>query len=117
MPAMSKSSTTTKKLLPPITPGEVLLEEFMKPTGLSANKLAKSIGVPVSRVLGIVNGTRGITADTAVRLSLYFGTTAEVWMNMQARRDLELVRRKKLAAMRKAVSPEWRLKQGLEIAV
>ncbi|HEX7359480.1 MAG TPA: HigA family addiction module antitoxin [Bryobacteraceae bacterium] len=117
MPTRSKLSITTEKLLPPVSPGEVLLEEFMKPTGLSANRLAKAIGVPVSRVLGILNGTRGITADTAMRFSLYFGTTPQVWMNMQAHYDLELVRRQKLAIMKKVVSQEWRKEHGVKVAV
>lgn len=111
---MLKSSTTTK-LLPPVTPGEILNDLFMKPSNLSANALAKSIGVSVSRILGILDKTRGITADTAMRLSLYFGTTPELWMNMQAGYDLELVKREKLETLKKTVSKEWRRKNKAEL--
>ena len=76
------------KHLPLIPPGEVLHEEFMRPNGISQNRLARDIDVPVSRVAGIVKGTRAITADTALRLGLYFGTTAEMWMRLQASYDL-----------------------------
>lgn len=74
--------------LPPIHPGEQLREEFMKPLGLSAYRLAKDIDVPVSRIQAIVDTKRGITGDTALRLGRYFGTTPEFWLNMQ--RDYEL---------------------------
>jgi addiction module HigA family antidote len=74
--------------LPPIHPGEQLREEFMKPMGLSAYRVAKDIDVPVSRVQAILDERRGITGDTALRLGRYFGTTAEFWLNMQ--RDFEL---------------------------
>ena len=76
------------KPLPLISPGEILLEEFLKPLGISQNRLARDIDVPVSRVAGIVKGTRAITADTALRLGLYFGTTAEMWMRLQGACDL-----------------------------
>jgi antitoxin HigA-1 len=79
-----------KKQLPPIPPGEILLEEFMKPLGISQNRLARDLDVPVSRVAGIVKGTRSITADTALRLSAFFGTTAEMWLRMQAAYDLRI---------------------------
>ena len=75
--------------LPPIHPGEVLLEDFMKPLGLSQYRVAKDIGVPVLRVGQIVRGQRSITADTALRLARYFGTSAAVWLRLQARYDLE----------------------------
>ena len=65
-----------KKLLDPIPPGEILLEEFMRPLGVSINRLARDIGVPPNRISGIVNGKRSITADTALRLGKYFGTSA-----------------------------------------
>jgi addiction module HigA family antidote len=67
-----------KKLLPLISPGEILLEEYLKPLGVSQNRLARDIDVPVSRIAGIVRGTRAITADTALRLGAYFGTSAEM---------------------------------------
>jgi addiction module HigA family antidote len=78
------------KKLPPVHPGEVLLEDFMKPNGLSAYRVAKDIGVPALRINQIVKGERGISADTALRLARYFGTSAEVWVRMQARYELEV---------------------------
>jgi addiction module HigA family antidote len=76
--------------LPPIHPGEVLLEDFMKPLGLSQYRLAKDIGVTPIRISQIVNGKRAITVDTAMRLARYFGTSANVWLRMQVRYDLEV---------------------------
>lgn len=86
--------TSKEKLekLPPIHPGEVLLEDFMKPLGLSQYRVAKDIGVTPIRISQIVHGKRAVTADTAMRLSRYFGTSAEVWLRMQARYDLEVAR-------------------------
>ncbi len=78
------------KKLPPVHPGEVLLEDFMKPHGLTAYRVAKDIGVPALRIHQIVKGERGISADTALRLARYFGTSAEVWVRMQARYELEI---------------------------
>jgi addiction module HigA family antidote len=78
------------KNLSPIHPGEVLLEDFMKPLGLSQYRLAKDIGVAPIRVSQIVNGQRSITVDTAMRLARYFGTSAAVWLRMQVRYDLEV---------------------------
>jgi addiction module HigA family antidote len=75
--------------LKPVTPGELLLEEFLKPMGISQYRLAKEIGVPARRINEIVHGKRGITADTALRLGHYFGMTPQFWMNLQARYDLE----------------------------
>ncbi len=75
--------------LPPIHPGEVLLEDFLQPLGITQYRLAKDIAVPPRRVNEIVHGLRGISADTALRLSRYFGTSAEMWMNLQSRYDLE----------------------------
>ena len=82
-----------KKLLDPIPPGEILLEEFMRPLGVSINRLARDIGVPPNRISGIVNGKRAITADTALRLSKYFGTSAETWLDLQSDYDLRMIRR------------------------
>lgn len=78
------------KTLPPIHPGEVLLEDFMKPLGLSAYRVAKDIGVSTLRISQIVRGERSITADTAMRLARYFSTSAAVWVRLQARYDLEI---------------------------
>ena len=79
-----------REKLPPVHPGEVLLEDFMKPLGLSQYRVAKDIGVSPIRISQIVHGKRAITADTAMRLARYFGTSAEVWLRLQARYDLEV---------------------------
>ena len=79
--------------LDPIPPGEILLEEFMRPLALSQNKLARDLDVPVARINGIVHATRAITADTALRLAAYFATTPEFWMSLQARYDLKRAER------------------------
>jgi addiction module HigA family antidote len=76
--------------LPPIHPGEVLLEDFMKPLGLSQYRVAQDIGVPALRINQIVHGKRSITADTAMRLARYFGTSPDVWLRLQSRYDLEM---------------------------
>ena len=78
--------------LPPIHPGEVLLSEFLEPHGLSQYRLAKDIRVPPRRINEIVLGKRGITADTALRLSRYFGTSERFWLNLQVRFELEVER-------------------------
>ena len=74
----------------PIRPGEVLMEDFIEGFGITQNKLAVSIGVPPRRINEIVHGTRGITADTALRLGKLFGTTAQFWLNLQTLYDLDL---------------------------
>jgi addiction module HigA family antidote len=81
-----------RRKTPPIHPGEILLEEFLKPLGLTQYRLAKDIGVPPRRVNEIVHGTRAVTADTALRLSRYFGTSERFWLNLQTRYDLECVK-------------------------
>lgn len=81
------------KLLEPIPPGEILLEEFMKPLVISQNRLAKELHVSVARISEIVHGRRSISADTALRLGRYFGTSAEFWLNLQTLHDLDLARR------------------------
>jgi addiction module HigA family antidote len=78
--------------LPPIHPGEVLFEEFLKPFQISQYRLAKEIHVPPRRINEIIHGTRAITADTALRLARYFGTSAAFWLNLQTRYDLELMK-------------------------
>ena len=79
----------TKDHLPPIHPGEILQEEFLDPLGMSAHQLAIPLRVPATRVSDILKGKRGITADTALRLSRYFGTTSRFWMNLQTAYELE----------------------------
>ena len=76
------------KIMPPIHPGETLREDFLKPLGLSANGLAVELLVPATRINDIVRGKRAITADTALRLGRYFGTTPQFWMNLQANYEL-----------------------------
>ena len=79
-----------REKLPPIHPGDILLEEFLKPMGISQYRLAKDISVPPRRINEIVHGKRAITPDTALRLSRYFGLSERFWMNLQARYDLEI---------------------------
>lgn len=76
-------------LLPPITPGQILLHQFMEPMGISQSQIARDIDVPVTRVNGIVNGQRAITVDTALRLGEYFGVDPRWWLNMQMKYDIE----------------------------
>lgn len=78
--------------LPPVHPGEVLMEDFLKPMGISQYRLAKEMKVYPRKINEIVHGKRSVTADTALRLSHFFGTSAEVWMNLQALYDLETAR-------------------------
>jgi addiction module HigA family antidote len=80
------------KTLTPITPGEILLEEFLKPLGISQNELAKAICVPPNRISQIVNGKREITADTALRLGMFFGIEPEFWLNLQASYNMKMAR-------------------------
>jgi len=84
-------------------PGEILREEFMVPMGISANALAIALRVPATRISQIVNERRGITADTAYRLATYFGTSAELWMNLQTAYELSGVQHTTLQAIRKEV--------------
>ncbi len=79
--------------LKPIHPGEILLEEFLQPMGISINRLARDIHVPPGRISTIVNGKRAISADTALRLSAYFDTSPELWLNLQTDYDLRIARR------------------------
>ena len=90
--------------LPPIHPGEILLEEFMKPRGLSQNALARALKVPPRRINEIVL-EHGITADTALRLGRYFGTSAEMWNGLQSDYDLRVARRKSAASIAREVIP------------
>ncbi len=83
----------TKKLFP-ITPGDVLLEEFLRPLEVTQNQLAKDINVPANRISQIVRGKRDITADTALRLGKYFGIEPEFWLNLQIRYNMKIARNK-----------------------
>lgn len=97
MPTKSKSLTTTsitdrRDSVPPVHPGEVLAEDFIIPHGITAYRVAVDIGVPLPRVNDIVLQKRAMTADMALRLEKYFGPSAEFWMNLQARYDLDSVK-------------------------
>ena len=94
-----------KDRLPPIHPGEILREEFLSPLGMSANELALALRVPATRINEIVNEKRGISADTALRLSRYFGTTPKFWTNMQASWELEVAEDQRGNAVRRDVLP------------
>jgi len=91
------------KRIAPIHPGEILLEEFLKPLGVSQYRLAKSIGVPPRRVNEIVLGKRAISADTALRFGIYFRTSPQLWLNLQSRHDLEVEKDRLGSLLRKQV--------------
>jgi len=93
------------KHLPPVHPGEVLLEEFLKPMELSQNRLALEMGVPPRRVNEIVLGKRGITADTALRLARYFGVSPQFWLGLQMDYDLDVAEDKLRDRLKKEVRP------------
>ncbi|MBI3665579.1 MAG: HigA family addiction module antidote protein [Acidobacteria bacterium] len=92
-------------LLPPIHPGEILREEFLKPLGMSAHQLALALRVPATRINDIVNEKRGLTADTALRLARYFGTTAKFWLNLQASYELEVAQDQQGESVNQQVLP------------
>ena len=85
---------STKKLLDPIKPGEILREDFMEPLSISINQLSRDLAVPPNRISEIVNGKRAITADTALRLQRYFKVEAQFWLNLQSEYDLRIMKRK-----------------------
>jgi addiction module HigA family antidote len=96
---------TTGRRLPPIHPGSILRDEFLTPMAISVYELAKAMKVPRSRVNDIVLGRRGITPDTALRLARYFGTSAEFWLRLQSRYDLDVADRTVRRKIEKEVSP------------
>ena len=89
--------------LKPISPGEILLEEFLKPLGISQSRLARDLSVPVGRVNDIVQGKRSITPDTALRLAVYFNMTPEFWINLQSHYDLKLAKQNLLPKIERSV--------------
>lgn len=91
--------------LDPITPGEILLEEFMKPLGISQNALARALHIPVGRINDIIHARRSITADTATRFGLYFSNGPEIWLNLQARYDARLAKRTYLPRLARRIRP------------
>ncbi len=96
----------TGTLMPPVHPGEILREDFMKPLGLSVNRLSLELHVPATRIGDIVHERRGITAETALRLARYFRTNAEFWLNLQNFYELEVSRRSgKVAQIERQVQP------------
>lgn len=115
MPGKSKSRTTTRnprkprkpkdQMLPLITPGEILREEFMKPLRLSVNALSLQLRVPSTRMLEIVNGRRSISVDTALRLGRYFGNSAQFWLNLEQNYQLQRGEREMAATITRDVNP------------
>ena len=93
------------KALSPIPPGEILLEEFMRPLGISQNKLARDLDVPVARINDIIHAKRRISADTALRLATYFETSAEFWLNLQTRYNLKIAATTLGEQVKRAVRP------------
>lgn len=93
------------KKIAPTHPGEVLLEDFIKPLKLNANALALELHVPVSRIAEITKGERAVSAETALRLARYFGTTPDFWVRLQAKYDLEIAKDKKAALIARDVRP------------
>ena len=92
------------KKLPPVHPGEILMEEYLEPMGISQYRLAKEISVPPRRINEIVHGKRAITPDTALRLSRFFGTTELFWVNLQTRYDMEIEKDKLAGRLEREVS-------------
>lgn len=99
------SDVTTGKRLPSVHPGTILRTEFLEPLDISVYELANALKVPRSRVNDIVRGSRAITADTALRLSRYFGISPELWVNLQAQYDLEIARRTARRRIEREVRP------------
>ena len=91
------------KLIDEIHPGEILLEDFMKPMGITARKLSADIDVPPSRISDVVNGQRPITADTALRLGIYFGMEPRFWLNLQSEYDMRMVARQQQAILARRI--------------
>jgi addiction module HigA family antidote len=102
---MEEAMQRKGRRLPPVHPGEILREDMMKPLGISINRLGRDLRVPVTRMSEIVNGRRSITADTALRLGRYLGTTPEFWMNLQAAYDLDSVQRASADRIARDVNP------------
>ncbi len=94
-----------RKALKPVHPGEILREEFMRPLGLSMNRLALDLRVPITRIAEVIHERRAITIDTALRLAQYFSTTPNFWMNLQLQYDLDRVEDEDLASIKRDVRP------------
>ena len=94
------------RMLPPIHPGETIKEDVLEPLGMSVNRLAKALAVDAARLNEIVRGRRGISADTALRLARYLGTSAEFWMGLQSLYDLRVEQQERLARIKREVRPK-----------
>ena len=103
-----------KRLLDPITPGEILREDFMEPLEISINKLSRDLCVPPNRISEIVNGKRSITADTALRLERYFNVEAQFWLNLQNEYDLRIIKRKIWSDIEQRIIPLKTMETGTE---
>jgi addiction module HigA family antidote len=101
-----------EKLLPPVHPGEILREDFLKPLDLSMNKLAIDLHVPVTRIAEIVHERRGISPDTALRLARYFNTSARFWLNLQAAYDLDIAQDEIAQEIERDVRPSTALQNS-----
>lgn len=91
--------------IPPTSPGDILLHEFLEPLGMSANALARELHVPVNRITSVLNATRRVTADTALRFARYFGTTPQFWLGLQDQYDLEIVRAERGEVIEREITP------------
>ena len=96
---------SVNNLLDPITPGEILREDFMEPLGISINPLSRDLSGPPNRISEIVNGKRSMTADTALRLQRYFGVEAQFWLNLQTEYDLRMIKRKIWSDIERRIIP------------
>jgi addiction module HigA family antidote len=103
-----------EKLLPPVHPGEILREDFLKPLNLSMNKLAIDLRVPVTRIAEIIHERRGISPDTALRLSRYFNTSARFWLNLQSAYDLEVAQDEIAREIEREVRPSTALQNAAQ---
>ena len=97
------------RMLPPIHPGETIKEDVLEPLGMSVNRLAKALAVDAARLNEIVRGRRGVSADTALRLARYLGTSAEFWMGLQSLYDLRVAQQERLARIKREVKPKSKL--------
>jgi addiction module HigA family antidote len=93
------------RLIPPPHPGETILEDVLKPLDMSVNQLASNLGITATRLNDIVRGRRGVTADTALRLARYLGTSAEFWLGLQLEYDLRIAKQAKMKEIKRAVRP------------
>jgi addiction module HigA family antidote len=100
--------------LEPVNPGEILREDFLEPLGISINQLSRDLSVPPNRISEIVNGKRAITADTALRLELYFGIEAQFWLNLQTEFDLRVMKRKIGADIQKRIFPAKHIGESIQ---